>query len=129
MVDTQEWAASHGVCIDEIAPPIEDSTEGYARTAAEVAIRTIILHCIAAVGYQVDPLSIINWLKDQGIWEYVSPNEKAFLCADNRSDKECSDARWRQEAQWALLWTIGKIEAPQLADGFLFSTHRCPKGL
>ncbi len=123
IVDTREWAASHSVCIDDIAPPIEDYTKAYPRSAAKIAIQTIILHCITAVGYQVDPLPIINWLKDQGIWEYVSPNEKVFLCANNRSDKECSDARWRQEAQWALLWTIGKIESLDLPTQYCDSAR------
>ena len=91
----------------------------YKRIAEDVAIRAIILHCVAAVGYEVDPHPIIDWLKDQGVWEDVSPDEQAFLCADNPSDKECSDARWRQEAQWALLWAIGKVESLGLP------THTC----
>ena len=65
---------------------------------------------VGVVGYEVDPQPVIDWLKDQGLWDHVSPNEKAFLCADQRSDKERSDARWRQEAQWALLWSIRQIK-------------------
>ncbi len=111
MVSTKEWAASHGLCVDDTVPPVDDYKEPYKRTAEEVAIRTIILHSLAAVGYEVDPHPIIDWLKDQDVWDHVSPNEQAFLCASDPSDQERSDARWRQEAQWALLWTVRKIES------------------
>ena len=111
MRNTKEWAAAHGLCVDDSVPPVDDYSEPYKRTAGDVAIRTIILHGVAAVGYGVDPQPVIDWLKGQSLWDAVSPNEQAFLCADNPSDKQRSDARWRQEAQWALLWAIGKVKA------------------
>ncbi|MFN7735763.1 MAG: DUF4272 domain-containing protein [Pirellula sp.] len=110
MTNTKQWAASHGLCVDDIVPPVDDYSEPHKRTAEDVAIRSIILHCVAAVGYGVDPQPVIAWLKEQSIWGKVSRNEKVFLCAEDTSDKERSDARWRQEAQWALLWAIGKVE-------------------
>lgn len=111
MTSTIEWAAAHGVCVDNIVPAIADYNEPYNRTAEEVAIRSIILHCVAAVGYEVDPHPTIDWLKDQSIWRSVSPKEQVFLSDTNPSDKDRSDARWRQEAQWALLWMIQRIES------------------
>jgi hypothetical protein len=41
----------------------------------------------------------------------------------NRTDKQRSDARWRQEAQWALLWAIRKVAALGLP------TKTCDTGL
>ncbi|WP_166832107.1 DUF4272 domain-containing protein [Thalassoroseus pseudoceratinae] len=111
MTSTKEWAASHDVCVDDTVPPVEVHNEACKRNAHEVAVRTIILQCVAAVGYEVDAEPVIDWLKDQDLWDQVSSKEKAFLCADERSDKERSDARWRQEAQWALLWSIRQIES------------------
>lgn len=97
--------------MDDLVPPIDDYDEPALRTSGDVAVRAIILHCVAAVGYEVDPHPIVDWLKDQDIWGDVSPNEQAFLSAKPQSDKERSDARWHQEAQWALLWSISKIES------------------
>ncbi|WP_372724044.1 DUF4272 domain-containing protein [Novipirellula sp.] len=111
MTNTKQWAASHGLCVDDVVLPVYDYVKAYHRTVEDVAIRTIILHCVAAVGYGVDPQPIIAWLKDLSVWEKVSPNEQNFLCANVPTDKERSDSRWRQEAQWALLWAIGKVEA------------------
>ncbi|OYP30455.1 DUF4272 domain-containing protein [Rhodopirellula sp. MGV] len=111
MTNTKQWALSHGICVDEIVPPVDDYNEPCSRTAEEIAIRTIILHCLVAVGYGVDPEPVIEWLEDEAIWENASPNEQAFLRDENPSDEALSDARWRQEAQWALLWAIGHVEA------------------
>jgi hypothetical protein len=111
MQKTREWAAAHGICVDDDVPPVEDYDRPYGRTAAEIAARTIILHCVAAAGYGVDSEDIIEWLQDESLWDQVSPNEQAFLAGENRSEDEILGARWRQEAQWALLWAIGHVES------------------
>jgi hypothetical protein len=111
MASTREWAASHGVCVDDVVPPVDDWNEPCRRTSEEVAVRTIILHCVAGVGYGVDPCPVIDWLKDENLWDHVSADEQAFLRAESPSAKVLSDARWRQEAEWALLWTIRKVES------------------
>lgn len=110
MMKTKEWAAAHGVCTDDTVPPVDDYFKPFKRTSDEVALRTIILHSIAAVGYEVDPHPIIGWLKAENVWEHVSPNERTFFLTEAPSDTERSDARWRQEALWALLWTINMID-------------------
>ena len=119
MISTVEWARSHNESTESIPPVIEGSTHAYPRRARQIALRAIILQGVVAVGYGVDPEPIIEWFHQQRIWWAVSPSEKQFLLADSRSDKECSDMRWREEAQWALLWMIGKVEALGLPD------HRC----
>ena len=111
MTNTKEWAFSHGLCVADNVPAIDNVNEPHRRTAAEVASRTIVLHCVAAVGYGVQPQPVIDWLKSQSLWGVVSPDERAFICSESPSDELCNAARWRQEAQWALLWTIGKVAA------------------
>ena len=111
MLNTKEWAAAHGLCVDDTVPAVDDYNEPYSRTAAEIASRTVILHCVAAVGYGVDSESVIDWLKDQSLWDAVSRWEQAFLLDEDPSDDDNSAARWRQEAQWALLWSIKKVDA------------------
>ena len=51
MTSTKQWAAAHGVCVEDTVPPVDDYDEPHERTAEEVAMRTIMLHGVAAVGF------------------------------------------------------------------------------
>ncbi len=93
MTSTKQWAAAHGVCVEDTVPAVDDYNEPHERTADEAAMRTIILHGVAAVGYEVDRQPVIDWLKDQDLWDQVSPWERAFLGDQHPSDKQRSDAR------------------------------------
>jgi hypothetical protein len=111
MQNTKDWAFLLGVCVTDSVPPVDDCSEPSNRSITEVASRAIVLHCVAAVGYGVSSQSVVSWLKNQSLWEVVSPHERAFLGSDSPDEKERNHARWRQEAQWALLWAIGKVAA------------------
>jgi hypothetical protein len=114
MIKTKEWAETRGIDTQDVLPPIEDYDEPYKRTAEEIAVRTIILHAVAAAGHGVNREPIIEWFKNQSIWDQVSPREKAFLLSQKPYrllEEDRRGARWLQEAQWALLWTIQKVES------------------
>ena len=119
MTTTREWAASRGICVDDSVPAIAGYFEPYHRTARDVAIRAVVLHCVVATGYGVEPRPLVSWLRDEGIWDQVSPREQAFLTAESRSEKESGVFRWREEAEWALLWMVRKVDALGLPD------HKC----
>jgi len=53
---------------------------------------------------------IINWLKDEGLWNELSPTELAYLLAQVHTEKQTVDASWRSEALIVLLWAIQKVE-------------------
>ena len=110
MTDTKEWAESLDIDTQDILPPSEDITESYCRTASEVAVRTIILHSIVAVGSGIDRERVTEWLQDQNLWEQVSPRERALLQSPRRFKEDRSGAQWLQEAQWALLWAINRVK-------------------
>ncbi len=110
MTKTKEWAESLNIDTQDILPPSEDITESYCRTASEVATRTIILHSIVAAAAGIDMERITGWLQDQNLWEHVSPRERSILQSPRRFKEDRSGAHWLQEAQWALLWTIQKVE-------------------
>lgn len=114
MTKTKEWAESLGIDTQDILPPAENYEEPCKRTAAEVAIRTIVIHSIAAAGCGLDRNFVIEWLKNQELWGHVSPREESFLLSRKPSkfmEEERKGVQWLQEAQWALLWTIQKIES------------------
>lgn len=108
---TKAWAATHGVCTTAIVPTVQDCHEKCPRSPAEVARRAIVLHCVAAVGCGVKVQPVIGWLKNESLWPAVSPVEQAFFTTRNPTKKQINAARWRQESQWALLWSIGYVRS------------------
>ena len=114
MVSTIKWAKSFGISVDANPIPPVTITEHYPRTAREIAVRAIILQCVVAAASDVDPEPLILWLQDEEIWEVVSPAEKTLLLENRPSAKQRNEFRWRQEAEWTLLWMIGKVEALEL---------------
>lgn len=108
---TKAWAASHGVCTTAIVPAVQDYHEKCPCCPADVARRAIVLHCIAAVGYGVNAQPVVDWLVNESLWKTVSPSERAFLALRKPTKKQINAARWRQESQWALLWSIGRVRS------------------
>ncbi|BDM77168.1 DUF4272 domain-containing protein [Acaryochloris marina] len=111
MTTTIEWAQTHGVCIEATVPFKEQVGEPCPRSVEEIAIRSIILHTVAAVGYRVDSKCLVDWLKDQQIWDYVSPLEKTWFTAKEMTNEERRRLGWRIEAEWTLLWSISKVQS------------------
>jgi hypothetical protein len=108
---TEEWAQTHAVSVEDTAPAIEDYTEPYPRSAREIATRVVILQGVVAVAYEVDAEPVVEWLREQGVWDQVSPREQAFLLGSEVTDEQRNRLRWHQEAEWALLWAIRHVES------------------
>ena len=79
------------------------------RTADEIARRSLALHCVIAASHGVERDELVDWLKEERLWEFASPMEQRFLLNDSPTERESTNATWRVEAQVALLWSIGKI--------------------
>jgi hypothetical protein len=108
---TEEWAQTLAVSVEDTAPAIENYTEPCPRSAREIATRVVILQGVIAVAYEVDAEPVIEWLREQGVWDQVSPREQAFLLGSEVTDEQRNRLRWHQEAEWALLWAIGHVES------------------
>jgi hypothetical protein len=120
MVTTADWAISLGISTAPTPPAAADGDDLYPLTARQVATRAVILQGIVAVAAEVEPQRIIEWYQDQRIWEHVTPHERAFLANPSGAHRDqLNRFAWQAEAEWALLWTIGKVEALGLP------THRC----
>ncbi|MCC9606269.1 DUF4272 domain-containing protein [Blastopirellula sp. JC732] len=111
MTTTKEFAIAHKLCGEEVVPAIADAEfdEPLPGTASEIARRAIILHGVVAVGFGVDGGEVLRWLDSQGLTDEISPQELALLQAEEPSEQDSAAARWRVEAEWALLWAIGKV--------------------
>ncbi len=86
------------------------------RTAKEIAKRSIIISSVVSCAYGDSKEDNIRWLKQEDLWDDVSPEELAFLTS--KTDKKTSNKfTWRIEALVPLLWAIQKIPSPQTLTG------------
>jgi hypothetical protein len=108
---TVQWARSLKISTALTPPGVAGCDKPCPFTAREVATRAVVLQGVVAAANQVAPEPIIEWYTDQSVWEAVSPKERAFLldpAAVGRN--KMMKLRWRQEAEWALLWVVGKVD-------------------
>jgi Domain of unknown function (DUF4272) len=95
--------------VEDTPPTIENYTEPCPRSAREIATRAVILQGVVAVACEVDPEPVVEWLRDQGVWPWVSPREEAFLLRADITGEQRNRFGWHQEAEWTLLWAISKV--------------------
>lgn len=80
------------------------------RTGEEIACRAIALHCVIAAAHGVSRDDITEWLREEELWDILTPREIRFMTTTNVSHKEISWMTWLVEAQVALLWAIEKFD-------------------
>ena len=118
MSTTKLWAESLKIASGEDLL-IADYSRPYARTARQIAVRSIVLQGVIAVAYEVEPQPIIEWFQEQAIWSAVTPQERAFIFGSAHTQAEQLRFRWKREALWTLLWMIHHVESLGLP------THGC----
>jgi hypothetical protein len=117
---TEQWARSLGISTAPTPPAVEGYDEPCPFTARRIATRAVILQGVVAVASEADPEPVIEWYQEQGVWEQVSPREQGFLLEPDALGRDAwNGLRWHQEAEWALLWVVGKVDALGLP------TRRC----
>ena len=92
------------------------------RTAAEVAHRALILLAVINSGHNNRRAKLVPWLKREGLWKFVSPQESRFLRNSKPPHKAIINATWRVEALIPLLWALRlytKFPAPKMFRGKL----------
>jgi hypothetical protein len=85
--------------------------ENQFRTPEEVAKRVMILLGIfqAATGREKE--EVIEILKSNNLWDFVSSTEKNFLLKPSEETKfEAMQFGWRSEAVFILLWALKMVE-------------------
>ena len=101
----------------------DDANLDTPRAAEEIARRTIALHCTIAAAHEVSRDDLTDWLKEEGLWNELTPRESTFFAQDRHSRKEVIWMTWMVEAEFALLWSIGKL------DSLPPPTAKCDTGL
>lgn len=102
---------------DVIAMLEEDDDDDYdlgeagdtPRTAQEIARRVCVLTAVIACAAGDDAQKNIQWLKDEGLWDDVSPEERELL-ETGADEQDRINFSWRIEALAVLLWAINKLD-------------------
>jgi hypothetical protein len=81
------------------------------RSAQAIARRALALFGVVGHALGAPRDDITGWLKEEGLWEELSPTELAYLTAGEPTERQSMNASWRSEALIVLLWAIGKVEA------------------
>ena len=81
------------------------------RTSDEVARRSLVLYSAIAATHGVSKNDLAQWLKGENLWEELTPRELRFLTQAEPPERERIWMTWFAEAEYTLLWSIGKIES------------------
>lgn len=90
---------------NEVSDPID-----VMRVAKDVARRCIVLYAVVAAGHNEPREQLVEWLQREGLWDYVTPKEQAFLESENPAKQQFINATWRVEALFPLLWALRVIK-------------------
>jgi len=92
------------------------------RTAEEAAERLLVLTSVCAVASESElRLEIIDWLKDERLWDELSPNETRFMETDSPTQKDEIKYSWYAEAIYLIGWAL-KLEQTLLPPNNQAST-------
>ncbi len=94
--------------VNKNLPCIADDDEVVLRSPQEVAQRVTILAITNLVAHDLlssdEAQEYISHFK---LWDFVTPNEKAFL--DNPNEEQKLYESWKGEGIWTLMWALGKV--------------------
>jgi hypothetical protein len=80
------------------------------RDASEIARRALALFGVAGLGLGALHNDINSWLKEEDLWDELSPSELAYVSENEPTEKQSIDATWKSEALIVLLWSLEKME-------------------
>lgn len=80
------------------------------RDCQEVAHRALALFGVVGIALGAPRDDIVGWLKDEALWDELSPTELAYVVTKENTEKDTINASWKSEALIVLLWTLRKVE-------------------
>ncbi|MHA6824148.1 DUF4272 domain-containing protein [Ralstonia pseudosolanacearum] len=87
------------------------------REAPAIAKRALALFAVVGLALGVTKDETVAWLRDESLWEELSPQELMFVSGSAPTERQFINASWRSEALLILLWALGLVEAlPGLAE-------------
>ena len=112
---TEKILSELHIPINPSLPLIEDESEIHVRKASDIAKRILILTYLNVIADdEVSKQEIIEFLKNESLWDYLSREENSLLAKEILTVKDKVNISWRSEAIWTLLWAIKKVDTLQL---------------
>jgi hypothetical protein len=112
---TEKILRELNIPINPSLPLMEDESEIQVRKASDIAKRILILTYLNIIADdEVAKLEIIEFLKNESLWDFLSGEEKSLLAKEKLTIKDKINISWRSEAIWTLLWAIKKVDILQL---------------
>lgn len=93
------------------------------RSPTEVARRALTLFAVMAVALGANREEIVTWLRENALFEELSPVEARFIENPEPSEREVIDASWYSERLICLVWALGLAPIPpadEQCDTLLF---------
>lgn len=89
---------------------INDAAQTKLREACDVARRVLVLSAVTLRADGGSREKAVEVIEQRELWPYVSPEERAFLAADEVDLEQSQKLLWRLEALWVLVWALGEID-------------------
>ncbi len=106
---TEDFLRSHGIPVFDNLPPLEEEIDIPLRIPQEIAERILILSYLNCMAFDPELRNrITGFLKEEGLWDKISPKEKLLLEKTEFNDNDITIIAWRAESIWMLLWSINK---------------------
>lgn len=86
-----------------------DSESTTVRSPPEVARRILLLACVTGLAMGVERELILSWVEEEGLWEFATPSERAFLSSPAPSERDQIYFSWQAEAVFVLGWALGLV--------------------
>ena len=80
------------------------------RDCQEIARRSLALFGVVGIALGAPRNDIIAWLKDEALWNELSPTELAYVLAQENTEKDTINVTWKSEGLILLLWALRKVE-------------------
>lgn len=96
--------ANQGIQLPESLPLIDAFQ---LRTVDEVVNRILCLNAIAASAYDFDRMKAMDWVKQESLFESLSPQECSFLTGTRANVEKF---KVQVEGMWALAWATKIVE-------------------
>ena len=115
-LETEKYLKELEISYIDHLPTIEEENETQIRTAESISKRILILTYLCYVSEEEDGKEeVIKFLKEYGLWEETSPDEKEILTSKTElTNQERINISWKSECIWVLLWVINKFEKLEL---------------
>ncbi|MEB2778371.1 DUF4272 domain-containing protein [Algoriphagus sp. D3-2-R+10] len=89
-------------------PYLDHSSEKF-QSEYDAGCRMMILYAISFAVHNLDEReNIIQWFKEEKIWDKVSPKEKEFLTDSKPDEDTLMDLSWRIDSALTLGWCLKK---------------------